>query len=116
MPLVVRGSPTARCEDRPVEMDAERPATLQELTDLVSLTLANGHDIDSAVRAALDRDPRPMQVIKAVRASTGMRLGEAKPIVDRNLPRDVQEANERLRDAAWEALQQIDDESRSPES
>jgi ribosomal protein L7/L12 len=97
-------------------MDGDRPATLQELTDLVSSTLANDHDIDRAVRVALDRDPSPIQVIKALRASTGMGLAEAKPIVDRNLPRDVQEANERLRDAAWEAVQQIDEEPRSPES
>jgi ribosomal protein L7/L12 len=96
-------------------MDGDETATLQELTDLVSSTLAKDHDIDRAVRAALDRDPRPIQVIKALRA-TGIGLAEAKPIVDRNLPRDVQEANERLRDLAWEAAQQIDDEPRSPES
>jgi hypothetical protein len=105
-----------RCEDRPVETNGDRPATLQELTDLVSSTLAKDHDVDRAVRAALDRDPSPIQVIKALRASTGIGLAEAKPIVDRNLPRDVREATERLRDAAWEAAQQIDDEARSPES
>ena len=97
-------------------MDGGGPATLQELTDLVSSMLAKDHDIDRAVRAALDRDPSPIQVIKALRASTGMGLVDAKPIVDRNLPRDVQEANERLRDTAWEAAQQIDDEPHSPES
>ncbi len=71
--------------------------------------------IDIAVRAALDRDPRPIQVMKALCASTGVGLAETKPIVSRNLPRDVQEANERLRDLAWAAAQQIDDEPRSLE-
>jgi ribosomal protein L7/L12 len=97
-------------------MNGDKPATLEELTDLVSSTLAKDHDVDRAVRAALDRDPSPIQVIKALRASNGMGLAQAKPIVDRNLPRLVQEANERLRDAAWEAAQHIDDGACSPES
>jgi hypothetical protein len=99
-----------------MEINADGPATLEELTDLVSSTLAKYHDIDRAVRAAFDRDPSPIQVIKALRASTGIELGEAKAIVDRNLPRGVQEGNERLRDASWEAARQIDDEPRSPDS
>ena len=107
--------PPSRCEDRPVEIDGDEATTLQELTDLVSSMLAKDHDIDRAVRAALDRDPSPIQVIKALRA-TGIGLAEAKPIIDRNLPRDVQEANERLRDTAWDAAQQVDDEPRSPKS
>jgi ribosomal protein L7/L12 len=97
-------------------MDGDESATLQDLTDLVSSMLAKDHDIDRAVRAALNRDPSPIQVIKALRASTGIGLAEAKPVVDRNLPRDVQEANERLRDAACDSAQQIDDEPRSPKS
>jgi hypothetical protein len=59
-----------RCEDRPMETNGDRAATLQELTDLVSSTLAKDHDVDRAVRAALDRDRSPIQVIKALRAST----------------------------------------------
>jgi ribosomal protein L7/L12 len=98
-----------------MDMNGDGCGTLQELTDLVSSTLANDHDIDRAVRIALDRDPSPIQVIKALRASTGMGLAEAKPIVDRNLPRDVQEANDRLRDEVWEAAHPIDGEARSPE-
>jgi hypothetical protein len=83
--------------------DDVRPS-LEELSALVSGALAKDHDIDRAVRAALDRDPSPIQAIKALCASTGMGLAAAKPIVDRNLPLHQQEANERLRAAAREAM------------
>ena len=92
-----RVSATARCEDQTVEIVSnavERP-TLRELTDLVSVALAEDHDVDRAVLAVLERDPSAVQAIKALRASTGMGLAAAKVIVDRNLPRHVQETDER---------------------
>ena len=89
--------------------------SLKDLSALVSDALAKDHDIDRAVRAALARDPSPIQAIKALCASTGMGLAEAKPIVDRNLPLHHQETDERLRATAWEAMQ-VDEEPPSIES
>ena len=97
-----------------MENDDVRPS-LEELSALVSDSLAKDHDIDRAVRAALARDPSPIQAIKALCASTGMGLAAAKPVVDRNLPPHDPQANEHLRAAAWEAMQ-MDEEPPSSKS
>jgi ribosomal protein L7/L12 len=78
--------------------------TLEELTEILSTSLACDNDVDKAVLASLRRDPYAIPAIKALQASTGIGLAAAKTIVDRNLPRHIQESNERLRSAAWEAL------------
>jgi len=52
----------------------------------------------------------PIAACKALRSGGGIRLIEAKFLVDAALPADVQAANERLRDAAEAALYH-DDES-----
>ena len=79
--------------------------TLEELTGIVSAALAQDDDVDRAVVAVLQRHPFAIPAIKALRASTGMGLADAKAVVDRNLPRHIQESNERLRSTAWDAMQ-----------
>ena len=80
--------------------------TLEELTDIVSVALAHDNDVDRAVLAVLQRNPLAIPAIKALCASTGMGLADAKAIVDRNLPQHIQESNQRLRSAARDAMQQ----------
>jgi hypothetical protein len=52
----------------------------------------------------------PAAACKSLRSGAGIPLGDAKAFVDLALPPDVQEANERLRDAA-EASSALDDDA-----
>jgi len=42
----------------------------------------------------------------------GLSLGLAKEVVDRNLPEEMREATEALRDSAWEAVSELDETDR----
>ena len=73
-----------------------------------SLSLNNtwmtGRRFDEVVRSLLAAGAGPIGSIKAIRSTFGVDLGEAKVVVDRNLPPGTQASNERLRATAVDAL------------
>jgi ribosomal protein L7/L12 len=73
---------------------------VDELVKVVRDSLAAGHSLDEVARALLARNASPIAAIKALREATGMRIGDAKAVVHRNLRASEQEAAEQL----WQDL------------
>ena len=88
-----------------VEVDQAARAMKEAKWEAVARQLVGeGTPVDGITRSLLDAGAGPISTIKALRSTLGISLGEASVIVDRNLPPEVHAANERLRDAFWEAV------------
>ena len=83
-----------------------------DLTAAARTMLAAGASPDDVARELLRHTTSPIAVIKALVDTAGMSLGDAKPIVHRNLNPPVREAAERL----WQELVAAFDEDREKSS
>jgi len=69
----------------------------RELVVVARDCLRAGGTLDEAAQAVLARTASPIEAIKALLgAQPGLSLGDAKPVVHRNLPPRVQKAAEQL--------------------
>jgi hypothetical protein len=62
---------------------------------------------DELTQERLQADDSPIAVVRLLR-DQGLSLGLAKEVVDRNLPQEIREATEALRDSAWEAVSALE--------
>jgi len=60
--------------------------------------LAAGANPDQIARQLIGLGANPAETLKALRATTGMKLEEGRPLIDRALAEGGQEVNDRLRD------------------
>jgi hypothetical protein len=63
---------------------------------------------DEFTQERLQAGDSPLAVVRLLR-DQGLSLGLAKEVVDRNLPEEVREATEALRDSAWKALSELEE-------
>ena len=79
-----------------------------ELIEAARACLSGGGTLDQAAQAVLERTTSPIDAIRALReAQPGLSLGDAKPVVHRNLPPQWQRAAEQLWDSIERAVQEI---------
>ena len=63
---------------------------------------------DELAQERLQAGDSPISVVRLLR-DQGLSLGLAKEVVDRNLPQEMREATDALRDAAWEAVSELEE-------
>jgi len=79
-----------------------------DLVEAARACLSGGGTLDQAAQAVLERTTSPIEAIKALRAAQpGLSLRDAKPVVHRNLPPQVQRAAEQLWDSIEQAIAEI---------
>jgi len=66
---------------------------------------------DELTQERLGAGDSPIAVVRLLR-DQGLSLGLAKEVVDRNLPQEMREATEAVRDSAWEAISELEETDR----
>jgi ribosomal protein L7/L12 len=94
---------------------AEKAERDRLLTELAQAAWAAGADADRIARELLRQSDSPIAVIKAIRAVTGMGLGEAKWAVHRNLDPKVRESAEELWRDLLDGLAQLQESDSVPD-
>lgn len=83
---------------------------MDDPTDIVRASLAAGHTPDQIARSLIeDHELALIPAIKALRTGANMTTGQAKEVVHRNLPLDLQAAAEKLWDDMIELVDRLDE-------